>query len=89
MTYELASLDEALKEWRKLDNATREQFKAKLPERLQKLTAIKRGYHQTAWVASTESLRQQIDVAFNGLLLARWIDEITLNDFAASAGTTR
>jgi hypothetical protein len=34
-------------------------------------------------------LRQQIDVAFNGLLLARWIDEITLNDFAASAGTTR
>ena len=35
MTYELAFLDEALKEWRKLDNATREQFKAKLAERLQ------------------------------------------------------
>ena len=34
MTYELAFLDEALKEWRKLDNATREQFKAKLAERL-------------------------------------------------------
>jgi mRNA interferase RelE/StbE len=34
MTYELAFLDEALKEWRKLDNATREQFKAKLGERL-------------------------------------------------------
>ena len=35
MSYELAFLDEALREWRKLDNATREQFKAKLSERLQ------------------------------------------------------
>ena len=35
MTYELAFLDEALEEWRKLDNATREQFKVKLAERLQ------------------------------------------------------
>lgn len=35
MTYELAFLDEALKEWRKLDNVTREQFKSKLSERLQ------------------------------------------------------
>lgn len=35
MTYELAFLDEALKEWRRLDNATREQFKAKLAERLE------------------------------------------------------
>lgn len=35
MTYELAFLDEALKEWRKLDNAKREQFKVKLAERLQ------------------------------------------------------
>ena len=35
MTYELAFLDEALKEWRKLDNATSEQFKVKLAERLQ------------------------------------------------------
>lgn len=35
MTYELAFLDEALKEWRKLDNVTREQFKAKLAERLE------------------------------------------------------
>jgi len=34
MTYELAFLDEALKEWRKLDPATRDQFKAKLTERL-------------------------------------------------------
>jgi mRNA interferase RelE/StbE len=35
MTYELAFLDEALKEWRRLDNATRQQFKVKLAERLQ------------------------------------------------------
>jgi mRNA interferase RelE/StbE len=34
MSYELAFLDGALKEWRKLDNQTREQFKAKLEERL-------------------------------------------------------
>jgi len=35
MTYELVFLDEALKEWRKLDSVTREQFKSKLAERLQ------------------------------------------------------
>jgi len=35
MTYELAFLDEALKEWRKLDNVTRAQFKAKLAERFE------------------------------------------------------
>ena len=35
MTYELGFLDSALKEWRKLDNNTREQFKKKLAERLQ------------------------------------------------------
>jgi mRNA interferase RelE/StbE len=34
MSYEPAFLDAALKEWRKLDNQTREQFKAKLEERL-------------------------------------------------------
>ena len=37
MTYELAFLDDALKEWRKLDPATRDQFKTKLTERLQNL----------------------------------------------------
>lgn len=35
MSYELGFLDEALKEWRKLDNGIREQFKTKLVERLQ------------------------------------------------------
>ncbi len=35
MTYSLAFLDAALKEWRKLDENTRSQFKAKLAERLE------------------------------------------------------
>jgi mRNA interferase RelE/StbE len=34
MSYELAFLDAALREWRKLDNQTRDQLKAKLVERL-------------------------------------------------------
>lgn len=34
-TFELGFLDEALKEWCKLDGSTREQFKAKLVERLE------------------------------------------------------
>ena len=34
MTYELAFLDSALKEWRKLDHNTREQLKKNLGERL-------------------------------------------------------
>ena len=34
MSFELGFLEEALKEWRKLDSNTREQFKAKLTERL-------------------------------------------------------
>lgn len=35
MTYELGFLDEALKEWRALDNAVKAQFKKKLAERLE------------------------------------------------------
>jgi mRNA interferase RelE/StbE len=34
MSFELGFLEEALKEWRKLDSHTREQFKTKLAERL-------------------------------------------------------
>ena len=33
MSYELGFLEEALKEWRKLDGSIREQFKEKLAER--------------------------------------------------------
>jgi mRNA interferase RelE/StbE len=35
MTYELGFLEEALKEWRKLDRSIQEPFKAKLAERLE------------------------------------------------------
>ncbi len=35
MRFELGFLEEALKEWGKLDSSTREQFKAKLNERLE------------------------------------------------------
>jgi mRNA interferase RelE/StbE len=35
MPYELGFLDDALKEWRALDNVTQQQFRAKLAERLQ------------------------------------------------------
>jgi len=35
MTFELAFLDPALKEWKKLDRTVRDQFKAKLAERLE------------------------------------------------------
>jgi mRNA interferase RelE/StbE len=35
LAYSLALLDEALREWRKLDAQTRDQFKANLAERLQ------------------------------------------------------
>ena len=34
MSFDLGFLDEALKEWGKLDSSTREQFKKKLAERL-------------------------------------------------------
>jgi mRNA interferase RelE/StbE len=51
MTYELAFLDEALKEWRKLDANTRQQFRKKLVERLEnprvpaaKLSGVKDRY---------------------------------------------
>ena len=53
------------------------------------MSAVKRRYRQTARAASSESLRQKIVLAFHDLLLARWIDEITLDEVAASAGTTR
>ena len=53
------------------------------------MSAVKRRYRQSARAAASESLRQKIILAFHDLLLARWIDEITLDEVAASAGTTR
>jgi AcrR family transcriptional regulator len=49
----------------------------------------KRPYHQTARAEAAEGLRQRVVTAFHDLLLSRWIDEITLDEVAVSAGTTR
>lgn len=53
------------------------------------MARTKRVYHQTARAAAAEELRQRVAMAFYKLLLSRWVDEITLDDVAASAGTTR
>lgn len=49
----------------------------------------KRIYRQTARAAASEELRQLVAAAFYTLLLSRSVDEITLDEVAASAGTTR
>jgi AcrR family transcriptional regulator len=49
----------------------------------------KRPYRQTARATAAEGLRQRVVAAFHDLLLSRWIDEITLDEVAVSAGTTR
>jgi AcrR family transcriptional regulator len=46
-------------------------------------------YRQTARAAASLELRQRSAKAFYDLLSSRWVDEITLDDVAASAGTTR
>src|SRR5579862_1559491 len=48
-----------------------------------------RPYRQIARAAAAESLRSRVVEAFRDLLLRRWIDEITLDEAAAGAGTTR
>jgi AcrR family transcriptional regulator len=53
------------------------------------MSVAKRPYRQTARAAAAESLRRGVVTAFNDLLLSRWIDEITLDEVAAFAGTTR
>src|SRR5712692_9898103 len=53
------------------------------------MARTKRVYHQTARAAAAEELRQRVVTTFYKLLLSRWVDEITLDDVAASAGTTR
>jgi len=53
------------------------------------MVLARRSYRQTARAAAAESLRQRVVAAFRDLLLRRWIDEITLDEAAASAGTTR
>src|SRR5262245_41378504 len=49
----------------------------------------KRTYRQTARAEASQELRHRVVMAFHDLLLVRWMDEITLDEVAASAGTTR
>jgi len=51
--------------------------------------AATRPYRQVARAAATEDTRQRIITAFIGALEAGWIEDITLDDIAAEAGTTR
>jgi AcrR family transcriptional regulator len=53
------------------------------------MLAVKRPYRQTVRAAAAESLRRRIVTSFHDLLLNRWIDEVTLDEVAISAGTTR
>jgi AcrR family transcriptional regulator len=53
------------------------------------MSIVKRPYRQSVRAASAENLRQRVVMAFHDLLLSRWIDEITLDEVAASVGTTR
>jgi AcrR family transcriptional regulator len=53
------------------------------------MAIAKRSYRQSARANAAEQLRQRIAGAFRKLLLKRWIDEITLDEVAFLAGTTR
>src|SRR5665213_2447118 len=53
------------------------------------MSVAKRPYRQTARASAAETLRQGGVTAFHDLPLGRWIDEITLDEVAVSAGTTR
>ncbi|ENN88401.1 regulatory protein, TetR [Rhizobium freirei PRF 81] len=48
-----------------------------------------RGYRQSARANAVQDTEQQIVDALTALLAERWFDEITLDDIAATAGTTR
>lgn len=48
-----------------------------------------RAYRQSARAEAVQDTEQQIVDALNALLEERWFDEITLDDIAATAGTTR
>jgi len=53
------------------------------------MPVAKRPYRQMARATAAEGLRQRIVTAFHDLLLSCWIDEITLDEVAGLAGTTR
>lgn len=48
-----------------------------------------RPYRQVARAAATEETRRRILAAFAAAIGQRWLDDITLDDIAATAGTTR
>ncbi len=48
-----------------------------------------RPYRQVARANATEALRQRISAEFLALFGERWLDDITLDEVAARAGTTR
>jgi len=58
MRFKLGFLDEALKEWHKLDSGTREQFKSKLIERLDdpRIPAAKMSGHQARYKIKLRSV---------------------------------
>jgi AcrR family transcriptional regulator len=49
----------------------------------------KRVYRQTARAAAADELRHRVATSFYQQLQSRWVEEITLDEVAASAGTTR
>lgn len=53
------------------------------------MSATPRPYRQVARAAATQDTQQRIVAAFRAALIARWMDEITLDDVASEAGTTR
>jgi len=58
MSYELGFLDEALKDWHKLENSVREQFKTKLADRLKspRVPAPKLSGHQDRYKIKLRSV---------------------------------
>jgi mRNA interferase RelE/StbE len=58
MSFELAFLEEALKEWKKLDSGMRQQFKSKLAERLQnpRVASAQLGGHKDRYKIKLRSI---------------------------------
>lgn len=53
------------------------------------VAATARPYRQVARAAATEETKRRIVAAFADALMDRWLDEITLDEIARQAGTTR
>lgn len=50
---------------------------------------LSRPYRQVARAAATDETRRRVITAFAAAIGQRWLDEITLDEIAAAAGTTR